>query len=442
MSGIRCHNQELLEMGLNLPGFVERSKVIASLPSLGLLTLAGLTPDRFEISYVEVPDIAELDGLPGDFDVVAISSFTAMIKDAYTLAKRYREAGVKVILGGLHVTMMPEDAAPHADAIVIGEAEPVWRDVLDDLTKNQLKPRYDARDQPFDLANAPMPRFDLLDISQYNRLTVQTQRGCPYHCDFCAASIRLSPGFKTKPVSKVLAEVHEIKKQWKHPFIEFADDNTFANKRHGRELVRALAPEGLRWFTETDISVARDPELLRLMKEAGCAQILIGLESPAPKALSGIERKANWKQHQADKYREAIATIQDAGITVNGCFVLGLDHTDATSFDAVFDFVRETGLYEVQITVMTPFPGTPLYERLKQEKRLLQEGAWELCTLFDVNYLPQHMTVEELETSFRELGRRIYDDDFIAERRRAFFKRQNELRQERALRDQSALSEH
>lgn len=432
MSGVRCHNQELMEMGLNLPGFVERSKVIASLPSLGLLTLAGLTPDRFDIDYLEVPDLSDLDGLPGDFDLVAISSFSAMIKDAYQLADDYRAAGVTVVLGGLHVTLVPDEAAQHADAIVIGEAEPVWRALLEDFESGALKDRYDARGRPFPLADAPMPRFELLDIDRYNRLTVQTQRGCPYHCDFCAASIRLSPGFKTKPINKVVAEIHRIKEQWEHPFIEFADDNTFADKKHGRELVKALIPEGLRWFTETDISIARDPELLHLMKEAGCAQILIGLESPSALGLEGVERKANWKKRQVDHYKEAIATIQDAGITVNGCFVLGLDHTDRTSFDAVFDFVRETGLYEVQITIMTPFPGTPLYERLKQDKRLLQEGAWELCTLFDVNYLPENMSVSELEHGFRELGRRIYDDSFIDERRRAFFRRQDELRQNAA----------
>ncbi|MFT4547134.1 MAG: radical SAM superfamily enzyme YgiQ (UPF0313 family) [Verrucomicrobiales bacterium] len=432
MSGVRCHNQELMEIGLTLPGFVERSKVIASLPSLGLLTLAGMTPESIEIEYLEIPDLEELGGeLPGNFDAVAISSFSAMIKDAYSLADRYREAGVTVLLGGLHVTMVPEDAAPHADSIVIGEAEPVWGEVISDLLGNRLKPSYDARGNSFDLAEAPMPRFELLDISKYNRLTVQTQRGCPYHCDFCAASIRLSPGFKTKPVEKVVAEIRKIKEQWTQPFIEFADDNTFADKRHGRELMRALAPEGLRWFTETDVSVARDPELLRLMKEAGCAQVLIGLESPGA-GLDGLEHKANWKHKQTDRYREAIAAVQDAGITVNGCFVLGLDHTDRTSFDAVFDFVRETGLYEVQITVMTPFPGTPLYDRLKQDKRLLQEGAWELCTLFDVNYLPESMSVTELEVGFRELARRIYSDEFIDERRRGYFKRQDELRRARS----------
>ena len=276
-----------------------------------------------------------------------------------------------------------------------------------------------------------MPRYDLLDVSRYNRLTVQTQRGCPFNCDFCGASIRLNPRFKTKPVERVVAEIHRIKEAWAHPFIEFADDNTFADKRHSRELVRALIPEGLRWFTETDISVARDPELLALMKDAGCAQILIGLESPASAALDGIEQKANWKCKQLDDYRRAIAAVQDAGITVNGCFVLGLDGSDRTAFDAVFDFVRETGLYEVQITVMTAFPGAPLYERLLAEGRVLTPDAWELCTLFDINYEPRGMSVAELADGFRDLARRIYDDGFIEERRRRFFQRQSALRRDR-----------
>jgi radical SAM superfamily enzyme YgiQ (UPF0313 family) len=433
MSGVRCQNQELLAMGLTLPGFVERSQVIASLPSLGLLTLAGLTPPEIEIEYLEVPDLAALDSLPGGFDAVGISSFSAMIKDAYALADRYRAAGVQVVLGGLHVSARPEEAAAHADAVVIGEGEPVWPHVCADLLANRLKARYDARGTPFDLRDAPMPRFDLLDPPRYNRLTVQTQRGCPFNCDFCGASIRLDPRFKVKPVAKVIDEIHRLKETWPHPFLEFADDNTFADKNRGRELVRALIPEGLRWFTETDISIARDPALLELMKESGCAQILIGLESPRSRELDGIEHKANWKRQQSDSYRRAIETIQDAGITVNGCFVLGLDHQDTTSFDAVFEFVRDTGLYECQITVMTAFPNAPLYGRLASAGRLLDPAAWETCTLFDVNYRPAGMSVAELENGFRDLARRIYDSDFIESRRRRFFKRQNDLRQRRML---------
>jgi radical SAM superfamily enzyme YgiQ (UPF0313 family) len=439
MSGVRCYNKELMDYGLTLPGFLERSKVIASLPSLGLLTLAGMTPDDIEVAYVEVPDPDALgDGLPGEFDVVAISSFSSMIKDAYAIADRYRKAGTLVILGGLHVTLMPDEAARHADVIVIGEAEPVWKTVIEDLRRGKTRPRYDARATTFDFAESPMPRFDLLDISQYNRLTIQTQRGCPYSCEFCAASIRLNPKFRTKPIDRVMAELHAIKEIWEHPFIEFADDNTFADKRHGLALAEALEGEGVRWFTETDISVADDPKLLKALSRSGCAQILIGLESPQTSALAGVEQKGNWKQRQVNRYKDAIARIQDAGVTVNGCFVLGLDHSDTSSFDAVYDFVEETGLYEVQVTLMTAFPGTPLYQRLVREERILQDGAWELCTLFDVNFQPKMMSVKELETGFRELIGRIYDDDFVEQRRRRFLKRRTELRQDEAQRERSA----
>ena len=429
MSGVRCQNQELLALGLTLPGFVERSKVIASLPSLGLLTLAGMLPPGIEAEYHEMPDLSALDALPGSADVVAISSFSAQIRDAYELADRYRAAGVTVLLGGLHVTACPDEAAAHADAIVVGEAEPVFPTLIADLQAGRLQPRYDARATTFDFAHAPMPRFDLLDVSRYNRLTVQTQRGCPYACDFCAASIRLNPRFRTKPVAKVLSEIHRIKDLWPHPFIEFADDNTFADKAHARGLVRALIPEGLRWFTETDISVARDPELLTLLKESGCAQVLVGLESPSVAGLDGVEQKANWKRRQLDGYRQAIDAIQDAGITVNGCFVLGLDGQGPESFDAVYEFVRESGLYECQITVMTPFPGTPLYHRLSEQGRLTHPGGWERCTLFDVNFHPAQMTAAELESGFHQLAMQIYDTGFIESRRRRFFARQTTLRQ-------------
>ena len=381
MSGVRCRNEELMDMGLTLPGFVERSQVIASLPSLGLLTLAGMTPPEIEVSYHEVPDPQELSELPGRFDVVAISSFTAQIKEAYRLADRYREAGVTVLMGGLHVTARPEEALQHCDSVLIGEGESLWPQMMADLQKNQLKRIYDARPLNFDFLQTPMPRFELLDIEQYNRITIQTQRGCPYNCDFCGASIRLNPRYKTKPVDRVIAELHRIKESWAHPFIEFADDNTFADKKCGRELARAFIPEGVRWFTETDISIAQDPELLKIMKDAGCAQILVGLESPSAAGLEGLEHKANWKRRQLDKTRRAIATIQDSGITLNGCFVLGLDGTDNSSFDEVFDFVKETGLYEVQIIVMTPFPNAPLYSRLETEGRLLRAVSYTHLTL-------------------------------------------------------------
>lgn len=431
MSGVRAHNPELTRLGLTLPGFVERNKTIASLPSLGLLTLAGMTPEHIGMTYLDVPDLAAVAGLPGEFDAVAISSFSAQIGETYALADRYRAAGTKVILGGLHVSALPEEAMRHADSVVLGEGEPAWPVVMRDLEHGRLAPVYDVRRRSFDLAEAPMPRFSLLDIERYNRLTVQTQRGCPFRCEFCAASIRISPTYKAKPVDKVLAEIREIKRIWPKPFIEFADDNTFVNKKHSKALMRALGREGVRWFTETDISVADDPELLALMRDNGCAQVLIGLESPSLAGLDGLEQKTNWKARQRDRYLDAIRRIQDHGITVNGCFILGLDGATPGSFEEIWRFVRDSGLYEVQITVQTAFPGTPLYERLRHEGRLLRAGAWELCTLFDVNFRPSGMSVAELEAGLRNLAGRLYSEDFTRERRRNFHRRWRHLQRQR-----------
>src|SRR5260370_27912059 len=223
MSGVRAHNPELTALGLTLPGFVERNRVIASLPSLGLLTLAGATPHDVELEYIDVPDVHDAPWLPGDFDAVAISSFSAQINEAYELADRYRATGTKVILGGLHVTAVPHEAAQHGDALVLGEGEPLWPRVVDDLKSDKLEVLYDARPFRFDLAGAPMPRFELLDPEKYNRLTVQTQRGCPFYCEFYAASIPIAPGFKVKPVARGIEEIHCIKSIWPQPSIEFAD---------------------------------------------------------------------------------------------------------------------------------------------------------------------------------------------------------------------------
>jgi radical SAM superfamily enzyme YgiQ (UPF0313 family) len=422
LSGVRAHNPELTQLGLTLPGFVERNRVIASLPSLGLLTLAGLTPPSFELEYVELPgDVGPI--LPGPFDAVAISSLTARIRDAYKIADRYREAGTRVILGGLHVSALPGEASRHADSLVLGEGEPLWPTLLSDLQAARLRPVYDARRISFDLAAAPMPRYELLEAERYNRLTVQTQRGCPYDCEFCASTVRLSPAYKLKPIEKVMAEIRAIKALWPRPFIEFADDNSFVNKPHSRALLRALVREDVRWFTETDISVAEDEELLGLMRDSGCAQVLIGLESTSMAGLDGLERKANWKARQVDRYLQAIRRIQDHGVTVNGCFILGLVGAGPESFEAIWQFVRESGMYEVQITVLTAFPGTPLYHRLEAEDRLLQKDAWELCTLFDVNFRPAGMTVAELETGLRDLAMRLYSSEATHERRENYRRR-------------------
>jgi radical SAM superfamily enzyme YgiQ (UPF0313 family) len=421
MSGVRAHNEELTRLGLTLPGFVDRNRIIASMPSLSLLTLAGMTPPRFEVEYLEIADLKKAGELPDHFDLVAVSSFSAQIFEAYQVADFYRSQGIPVVMGGLHVTSVPDEAKEHCTSVVVGEGEPLWPELLADFERGALKPYYCQEPHgAFDLRDAPMPRFDLLDPAKYNRLTVQTSRGCPHKCAFCASSILLTPRYKLKPMAKVLAEIHAIKSIWPRPFIEFADDNSFVNQRHYKELLRALVKEDLRWFTEADLNVAKDDELLGLMRDSGCQQILIGLESPRKTSLDGVELNANWKMRQQELYKEAIAKIQSYGITVNGCFILGLDGDTPEVFDDVLQFVRESGLYEVQVTFLTAFPSTPLYHRLKGEGRILRDRAWDLCTLFDINFRPKQMAIDALQNGFLRLVKVLYSAEETHARRRGF----------------------
>jgi radical SAM superfamily enzyme YgiQ (UPF0313 family) len=420
MSGVRVRTEELAKLGVTLPGFVNRGKVIASLPSLGLLTVAALTPPDVEVEYIEYDALPDEDTPLERFDLVGLSSFTARIEATYHLADRYRAMGVPVVLGGLHVTLMPDEAQQHADAIVLNGAEGAWPQLVEDFKKGQMKKRYDGlRKDVFKPDNYVMPRFDLLEGRPYNRVTVQTSRGCPINCEFCAASLRITSSFQQKPVPLVIEELRQATAAFESPFVEFADDNTFVNKKWGKELMRQMAPLNLRWFTETDISIGDDPELIDLMAEAGCKQVLIGLESPSQGGLLEIDPH-NWKAKRYDKYLATIDRLQAAGITVNGTFVLGLDSHDTSVFAELDDFIRDAKLLEVQLTVQTPFPGTPLYGRLKRDGRLLRDRYWDRCTLFDVNYSPAKMTVEELEEGFVWLSERVYSEAAFNGRKRHY----------------------
>jgi radical SAM superfamily enzyme YgiQ (UPF0313 family) len=389
---------------------------------LGLLYLAAVTPPGHEFHYFE----AEADGAePPEVyscDLVAINTFTAQVFEAYAVADRLRERGVKVAMGGLHVTIQPEEALEHADYVFIGEGENVWPAAVEAIHQGSTQRIWNAADYPpVNVAALPLPRYDLLGERPYNRFTVQTSRGCPWRCDFCASNVMLRQRYRKRPVEGVIRDIRALSRMRKRPFIEFADDNTFVDKDWGKELCRQLIPLHLKWFTETDISVADDEELLRLMREARCRQVLIGLESPGQSPLEGVELKANFKAKRAASYIEAIRRIQRQGITVNGCFILGLDQHGPEIFQEVLDFALEVPLYEVQITVLTPFPGTPLYDRLLHEERILHPGRWDLCTLFDVNYVPRNMSPEQLRQGLYWLTERLYSEACMNRRRRPFF---------------------
>jgi len=424
MSGVRVVNPELVAAGVTLPQFVKRGEVIAQLPSLALLVLAAATPDDVDIEYMEVAEVKAQDPLPAGFDLVCISSYTAMAYEMYALADRYRAAGVPVILGGLHATFAADEAKQHADAVCAGEGEVLWPRILEDFRrggKEALQPIYrEIAPGTYDLAQSPMPRFDLLRGRQYNRITVQTVRGCPLDCEFCGASKLYGPKYRRKPLANVLAELRRIKEIWgDNAFFEFADDNSFAHPVWTREFLTAVRDLDLRWFTETDISIADHDDLLQMLADAGCRQILIGLESINPDALDGIDR-SNWKAKRRAQYLDAIRKIQDHGVTVNGCFIVGNDADTPGVFESLRDFVEASGLLEAQVTVLTPFPGTRLLERLRREGRLLYEHFWDRCTLFDVVFEPKQMTAEELTEGHLWLMGQIYNQDQFTKRKRMY----------------------
>jgi radical SAM superfamily enzyme YgiQ (UPF0313 family) len=445
IAGVKLQTRKFIELGITLPQFMNRGQVIAQLPSLALLTLAGATPEDVEVEYVEVEDVPAFVQKPRlEFDLVALSTYTARAFDAYQVADVYRENRVPVVFGGLHASVLPEEVEQHADAVVIGEGELTWPQVVRDFQRggrDGLQPFYrEAQPGRFDLRDAPMPRFDLLAegsspssrapadpaltgeihrLGNYNRITIQTTRGCPWDCDFCAASKLYGPRYRIKPVERVLKEVDAVRALWRRPFLEFADDNTFVHKPWARELLRELAEREVRYFTETDLSVADDEELLDLLYASGCRQLLIGFESPRQASLDGIDR-VNWKAKQHRRYLEAIEKIQSRGISVCGCFIVGLDADTPEIFDELREFIDRSRLLEVQITLLTPFPGTRLYQRLLAEGRLLYPGAWDRCTLFDLNFRPRGMSVEQLEEGVMQLWRDTWNAQALAERKRHY----------------------
>ncbi len=417
-TGFRVREEEMLALGMALPGLKQRATAIAQLPALGLLTLAGLTPPHWTCSYHEAAHANE--ALADEImrqrpTLVALSALTASVEEAYCFSALLRRRGARVVLGGLHATACPEEARRHCDAVVIGEGEPVWPALLADAESGELRPAYRAS-APFDLARSPVPRFDLLGHGPRPRLTAQTQRGCPLACEFCGASRLLGP-HRLKPAANLKRELAAITALVPRPVLELADDNTFAGGRDAPELLETLATADARYVTEVDWRVGESPGLAAGLAASGCVQVLVGIESL-------VFRHPGMGPKQADLPRimGAIDAIQAAGVAVIGCFIVGCDGETRGSLDRLAEFIRSSALADVQLTLQTPFPGTALRRRLERDGRLLPDRGWSYCTLFDLTYRPDAMGVAELESAFRDLVRRAFDPAESA-RRQAIRKR-------------------
>jgi radical SAM superfamily enzyme YgiQ (UPF0313 family) len=370
--------------------------------NLGLLIVASLTPDLFEIELID--ENFEKINFDKQYDLVAITSITQQIKRAYEIADRFRKRGRTVVLGGIHATLMPQEAKKHSDSVIIGECEEIWPLFIKDFLNNNIQPFYRNKIS-IDLNNSPIPRYDLLNEKDYKIIWVQATRGCPKDCYFCAASKIFGKKYRHKKIDRIIEEINFIKKLFKKK-IAFADDNLFIQKDLSLQLVKELIPLKINWFAQTDISIAKNEKLLSLLYESGCKILFIGFESINKKNLKGID-KTDWKLSQLEQYKEYIKKIQSYGIGIMGSFMFGLENDDISVFKKTSDFIIENNLFASQFTILTPLPGTGLRKKLEKENRLISND-WNKYTFLDVNFKPLKMTIEELYKGTFECYKRVY----------------------------------
>ncbi len=391
------------------------------IPNLGLLTLAGMTPPEMEVEYFD-ENFGSLD-LQGEFDLAAFSGMTQQVSRAYAIAQRFRARGVHTVIGGPHATVLPQEAQRYVDTVIVGEAEGVWTRFLEDFAAGAPQRIYlNDRLEKVELSDSPVPRYDLIPASfyqpsaDYRMIPVQTTRGCPRDCDFCSVPQVYGKVFRVKKVPQVIADVEAASKVSNGFLILFSDDNMFLNRRFSKELLRALIPMKIRYMAQSDIGIAKDDALLRLMYESGCVMVLIGLESLSLDTLNTVD---GFKAKMLHRYAEYVEKIQSFGIAVLGAFILGFDHDDPTTFQKIEDFVRENSIYP-QITIATPLPRTAFTDRLSREGRLPGATYWDRCTYYDAIFEPRHMGKEELERGVARLHQNLLNPEASAQRRSYF----------------------
>lgn len=365
---------------------------------LTLPLMAALTPGKHEILVID-ENVEPLD-FAIDVDLVAITCLTPTAPRAYEIADEFRKMGKRVVLGGVHPSLMAKEAAGHADSVVIGEAEEIWPELLADLEEGSLKSIYSAEHKP-DLAGLPYPRRDLMKEDAYlNIPKVETSRGCPFRCSFCSTTVFYGPRMRFRPVDEVVAEV----KAAEHRFVFFTDNNITANKSYAKRLFRALEPLGIFWLSQGSIDMADDEELMELAERSGCVGMLVGIESLSDENIADIGKKAS---NRVAEYEDKIRIFHKHKIGLIGCFVFGFDGDDKSVFRKTIDFIRRNNIDCPQLTVLTPYPGTSLRSELEAEGRIIH-SRWEKYDVGNVVYLPKNMTPEELQRRYNEMCGKVY----------------------------------
>jgi radical SAM superfamily enzyme YgiQ (UPF0313 family) len=383
----------------------------AHLRSLAVATLASLTPDDVELSLKD-DIVRRLDpdtDLDHDADLAAITVSTKTARRAYELAAAYRQHGVKVVMGGIHPSAVPDEALEHCDAVVVGEAEGLWEQVVADARQRKLQRIYRHTAWP-DFSRPPWPKRTVFPSRGYMPVqTVQTSRGCPFVCDFCSVTPFFGRKLRRRDPEDVAREVATLGRGW----VMFADDNIVGYGEQSRALFRALKPLRRTWFGQASLQGVKDEETLRLMAASGCRALFIGFESVNRATLLTCGKR----QNDPEDYVDAVRRLHDHGIAVWASFVFGFDEDTRDVFEATVETARKAGVIMASFCILTPYPGTPLYDRLKAEGRLFEDRWWlherrDGYPFFE----PKGMSTEQLFDGWQQAWKWFYSGSSILDR--------------------------